>query len=347
MSSTSQGPSMASRWRPPTRATSPGERILRRRGELRYLQWAVFESSFEAMARGHWDRATERIEQAVALSRRTGSRPIEPMFLAQLGWIHRSRGSYSRALEIGREAVSAAPDVGHPWMVAIAECMLGWTLTELFALDEALEHLEIGLAAAQRDGAGNWLVRCLGHLAHALWLKGDAERAREAASQAEALLQEVTAPPGLAFLHGGHAYVATAEVWLGTGEPERAERLVISLLEASKKAGWLEVHAAASLVVGRARMAVGDMDGALDRLTLALEIADESGLPSIEWRTHVSAAQLRRAQGRADLALDHDSRASAVIDQTAAGIDGVKLRRAFRRGARAALGSGWESAHPG
>ena len=180
-------------------------------------------------------------------------------------------------------------------------------------------------------------MRCLGHLAHALMLTADVDRSREVAARAWAILEQVTAPPGLTFLHGGHAYVATAEVWLAMGDAERAEQALTPLLEAGEAAGWLEVIATASFALGRARMAVGDGDGADQRLTRALEVAEGSGLASVEWRTHASAAVLRRAQGRTDEAEGHLSRSHAVIDRTAAGIMDAKLRRAFRHGARAAL----------
>src|SRR5207237_7378521 len=115
--------------------------ILRRQGDLWYLQWAVFESSFPPMARGEWDRAVDRVQEALTLNHRTGHLGWRPMFVAHLGWIERSRGQFGRALALGRQAFDLAEEVGHPWWLAFAGAMLGWTLTELFAYQPAVAHL--------------------------------------------------------------------------------------------------------------------------------------------------------------------------------------------------------------
>src|SRR5207247_6151129 len=54
--------------------------ILRRRGDLWGLQWALFEASFPPTARGEWDRAMHRGNEAVALHRRLWHRAAAPVF---------------------------------------------------------------------------------------------------------------------------------------------------------------------------------------------------------------------------------------------------------------------------
>src|SRR5712691_3710 len=100
-----------------------------------------------------------------------------PLFVAHLGWIHRARGDYGRALGVGREAVELAEDVGHPWWIAFAGAMLGWTLTDLYRFKEAAIHLRRGLEAAELDGAESYLVRCLAQLAWVDWSLGETDRA--------------------------------------------------------------------------------------------------------------------------------------------------------------------------
>ena len=131
--------------------------------------------------------------------------------------------------------------------------MLGWTLTDLCAFDAAIEQLERGLSAAERDGSEAYLVRCLAHLSLACWLGGERGRATDSLERVEAMFETVTAPEGAAFLHGAHAYLAAARVRLALGDHARAERLSAAVLAPAKSAGWEEVAADGSVVIGRCR----------------------------------------------------------------------------------------------
>ena len=219
-----------------------------------------------------------RVDEALALNRETGYLSYQPLFVAHLGWIHRSRGDYGRALRFGRDAARLAEETGHAWWMAFAEAMLGWTLTDLFALDEAVAHLERGLEAAARDGAESYLVRCLSQLALARWLRGDRGQAFEALERAEAIIGAIGAPKGSAFLHGGHAYLAAARVRLSTGEPDRAQELLRPLLEAAEVFGWCEVESEAALVMGRCALMMGSASGAEPLLSRSISLAESKPL---------------------------------------------------------------------
>jgi DNA-binding SARP family transcriptional activator/tetratricopeptide (TPR) repeat protein len=311
------------------------ERILRRTGQLWLLQWAEFESAFPAMAGGDFDRAMDRIEAAQALSRKTGYLGYQPWFVAHVGWIHRTRGQYGLALSVGREAVALADEVGHQWWLAFSEAMLGWTLTEVGMFDEAAAHLEQGLAAAERNGAESYLVRCLAHLALARWLSGDRTAAEVQLERAEAVLDGIGVPPGMAFLHGAHAAVAAGQVRLELGDPDRVEVLVRPIGEAAAAVGWKEVEADTALLLARCRHAAGVLDEARALAVRAGEVAAGSGLPRVGWESHAVLAGILADQGDAVGAEQSLASAGPLVEQLSNSLD-----RGMRRGYRKAVGDG-------
>jgi DNA-binding SARP family transcriptional activator len=315
------------------------ERILRQHGEFWLLQWAVFESSFAPMARADWDRAVKRIDEALVANRRIGSRAFEPMFVAHQAWINRSRGQYGRALELGRQAVEMAHEVGHPWWRAFAEAFLGGLLIELHTLDQAAPHVERGLQAAELAGAESYLVRCLGLAALAAWLRSDRPRSLAFLERAEAMLEEVATPTGHVFLHGFDAYLSVARARLEMGDVDRARDLVEGLRTEAEAAGWREAAARASTLVGRCHAALGDVAGAEPLLLRALQIAEESALPGAAWEAHAAMAAARLAQGSGDQAAEHLAEAERIVDSLARSLPQGELRRRYRREARASLGS--------
>jgi len=229
------------------------EPILRRQGLISHLQWTVFESSFIPLARAQWEPASDRIKTALEINTRTGYEAYQGAFRAHLGWINRSRGDWDGAVREGEHAARLAGNVGHPWWVALAEVMLGWTLTELGDSRRAIEHLRKALDAAERDESEAYLVRALSHLGLALGLEGKSDEAETCMIRAEDLLHGVDAPPGEAFLHGAHSYFALARLRLARDEPRAAEALVRVVRDPSEKTGWVEVTAEADLLLGIAR----------------------------------------------------------------------------------------------
>ena len=241
------------------------ESILRRQGNLWYLQWAVFESSFIPLAKAEWQAANDRIEAALAINTRTGYEAYQGAFRAQLGWINRSRGDWDGALREGERAAQLANNAGHPWWVAFAEVMLGWTLTEVGDQSRAIAHLRVALDAAERDGSEAYMVRALSHLGLALWLDGEIHEAEICMKRAERLLDLVDVPPGEAFLHGAHSYFALARLRLARDEPGRAEALVQTIRASAESRGWVEVAAEADLLLGVARRDQPLVDSVVDR----------------------------------------------------------------------------------
>ncbi len=319
------------------------EDILTRRGELWYLQWAVAESSFLPMADGLWDGAIELAEQALTVNRRVGDRGNEAYFLALLGWLQRARGEYGSAVALGEAASGLAAAVGNSWWMGWSEALLGWTLLELNAVDDAIAHLQRGLREADEADAPLYALRCAGQLALGYRLAGDRAAALAARERAEQLLDDVSTPPGMAFLHQTHASLAVAAVRLADGEVDRAERLVSPLVAAAERSGWAEIAAAGSRLLGDCRRAAGDDEGAVREFRRALAAAARGALPGEEWRARAGLAAALFALGEAGESEGHVQSARQIADRLAAGMEAGTVRDGFREAVHAALAL---SAHP-
>ncbi len=297
-------------------------------GDLWYLQFALYQWCYVAMAAGQWETAFGRMEEALAINRRIGDKGNEPMYLATLCWLHRSRAEYQQALTLGQQAVALAEKVGHVEFTAWSEFSLGWTLLDLFALEESIHHLQRGLEASEHAGALNHLVRCASHLAWAYCLAGDAPRAEAMIARAEEVFRQITSPPGTAFLQGAHAYFAAGRVYLAQGEPERAIQLVTPILRAADSCGWREAVAQGSLILGQGVALQGDQHGADAALHRALEIASGTGLRGLAWEAHEALATLH-ASAVPERAQDHVAQARAIIRDLSLNIEDDGMRRQF------------------
>jgi hypothetical protein len=75
----------------------------------------------------------------------------------------------------------------------------------------------------------------------------------------------VDVPPGEAFLHGAHSYLALARLRLARDEPGKAEALVQMIRVPAESRGWVEVAAEADLLLGAARRDQALVDSVMDR----------------------------------------------------------------------------------
>jgi hypothetical protein len=93
------------------------------------------------------------------------------------------------------------------------------------------------------------------------------------------MLRAVRTPPGTAFLHGAHAYVATADVLLAAGEIDRAGALVRPILIAAEATDWKEAIAGTALLAGLVLRERGEAEAGTERIRQSLAVATEAGLP--------------------------------------------------------------------
>lgn len=310
--------------------------IHRRRGDLWYLQLALFQWAWVDVAAGRWDDAERVLSEGLALNRQIGDKGNEPIFPATLASIARTRGQYGRAIELGRRAIELSSEIGHGEFLSWAAELLGWTLLDVFAASDAVEQIERSLRAAEEADARIVMTRAACHLPLARWQAGDRGRALEEATAAEHLLREVTTPPGRAFLWGADGPIALANLHVDAGDPSRALDLIGTVLEAALAAEWQEVVAAAALAAGRARSLMGDEVGARDVLETAVQRAERFRIPGLAWRAHAGLAVV----GPRDARVHHDGRARDLVAALSRSIEDAKMRRTFLEGATAELSGG-------
>jgi tetratricopeptide (TPR) repeat protein len=236
--------------------------------------------------------------------------------------------------------VSRSEELGNTESLGWNAGCLGWVLLEAYALEEAAQLLERGRAAAEGAMALNFMLRCTGPLAWTYWLLGDTKRAQTLTTQAEALCQQLTVPPGRAFLQGIHAYVAIAWVHLARGEAERAHQFLTPVLSAAETCGWQEAIAYGSLVVGQSLAACGAGDRAEQAFQRALQVTHNVSLPGVAWKTHAALADHYRDHKQMEEAARHQAQAHTIIMQLATTLDDAAMRQGFLHAAHSQLGEG-------
>jgi DNA-binding SARP family transcriptional activator len=212
------------------------EGLLRRRGDLFFLQWTAFEAAFAALAAGDFDAALTQIEHAHDINRRSGFLSYEPWFTAHLGWVSRLAGDLPAARRFGRTAWERAVELAHPWWRATAAGCYATTLLQDDDADEAVNILERVRPEVERIGIESYLLRCLAPLAEAT---GDPD----IIGQADATLARLTAPDGSAWMLGADVYLCLARAWYRVGHPHRADQVLAPLLAAARRIPWRPVVA--------------------------------------------------------------------------------------------------------
>ena len=100
--------------------------IHRRRGEMWYLQYPIYQSFWGPLAHGEWDTALQRLNEAETIAEGLQDRGVLPLYAASRSWLERSRGAYGEALSQGRRAVASAEELGHLEWQALSSCRC-WT----------------------------------------------------------------------------------------------------------------------------------------------------------------------------------------------------------------------------
>jgi DNA-binding SARP family transcriptional activator len=218
------------------------EPLVRRLGDLWLLQWCVFESALPYAAAGAWDQAVARVEQALAVNRRSGYTGYESWYVAHLGWLERLRGRHDEAIRHGRQSLGLD---SHAWWNSAAAAIYATTLIEVGDTAQATTLLERGLESCERHRTQAYRLRCLAPLA-------EVTGSRALLDDADTMIREIQVGPGAAWLAGCDAYLSVARAWLAHQEPGRAARVLDPLLAAAARAGWQAPAASARSLAERA-----------------------------------------------------------------------------------------------
>jgi len=270
------------------------EPLLRRLGDLKLLEWTVFESAIPAVAAARWDEAEHRMAEAVEISHRGGFIGHDSWFVAHLGWLARLRGRFDLALAHGRAAVVQARLVPQAWFGPTAGALLAGTMLDCGDAAGAAAVLRDALDAAGAEGAEAYRLRCLAPLAEAT---GDPA----VLAEAERLLGGIESPPGGAFLLGADAYLCVARTRLQFGDPGRARAVLAPLLGAARRLEWIPVLVTAGLVDAHAAAALGDRS-AVAAAERARELAEQHGMAVMQQTAVLQARCNTRATPRPKVA---------------------------------------------
>jgi tetratricopeptide (TPR) repeat protein len=312
--------------------------IHRANGDLWYLQHALQKRVHVSGAAGRWAEALERLGEVMDINRRIGDRGNEPPFLAIEGWIHARRGELGAALRVGRRAVTIANELGHPEWLAYSSSRLALTLSEAYALSEARDHLERGLAAAERVGSPFHMIASGGLLAWVSSQLGDLERALPLAHRVQTLLDGLQMPAGSCPVHLTTAWLAVARLRVAGGEIEDAERLLAPLVAAMDSSASQEAAAETFLVLAHLRRARGAAAAEAAALRRAHQAATR--FPGLLWEVHAGLAALCRRTADEATARDHQEAGRAILTRLAATLDEGAAREQFLAGALADLDRG-------
>jgi hypothetical protein len=247
--------------------------LLRRQGDLFRLQWAELESASLAIALADWESAEARVQAAIETNRRSGYQHWASLFVAQLSVLARLRGRGDDAVHLGRSAVELADRHEHGWCRALARATLGTALLRTGSAAEVTDLLEIGLAAAERDGAEGYVLRCLAPLAE---VTGSADLLARASD----MLDHAASSTG-AWMPGYEVYLSVARSWLGRREPERARSVLKPLLAIAAETPWIPQLAEALVVDGSALIRAGDRELAHTQLARAAQLAADHDMPHV------------------------------------------------------------------
>jgi predicted ATPase len=140
-------------------------------GELLH-RLAIFEFQREDMV-----RARALAEEAGELLRRTGFLKGELETIATLGDIEFAEGNHDRGLELMRESIALADEVGFTWWKVASTMILAYNLIKLGRLDEAEKRMREVLPQTRAIGERQFLLFGLAQLAWVSVQTGRIERA--------------------------------------------------------------------------------------------------------------------------------------------------------------------------
>jgi DNA-binding CsgD family transcriptional regulator/tetratricopeptide (TPR) repeat protein len=271
------------------------------------------------------DQRVRETEAALQLARETGSRPGEALATAWLAQVWATAGECGRALELAKQAVTLAEEIGHRQFTAIMHWVAGALLLDLLALPQAQTHLETALTMARESAAIHWVRTAAGWLASTHILQNQL-------MQAEAVLEATLAPETpMRFLGQRHAWAALAELRLAQNRAEEALAVVEKLIATAPNIETRGEHAIPrlGLLRGEALAALGRNVEAEAALIGAREAAVTYGARGVEWRVRAALGRLLRGE--------EAEAGKTLVESLAASIADPTLRENFVRQATASF----------
>jgi tetratricopeptide (TPR) repeat protein len=228
--------------------------------------------------RGDWARAVERLWRAVETLEDSPYVVEGIAVLNDLGMLLRLRGNNEGAVAAHEQALSLAEAIDDSILKAEAREQLGLDLEHCGQFDQAIEHFQEALGQHVALSQQETIVRTLNHLGEAYWRCGNLDAARDALTQALALVRSGHADDYLAAQIMGNLGAVAYEV----GDLLEAEKRWRAALETIDALGVVFDKVGLLNNLGGLAFGRGDYDGAAsyysESLALAQELGDERGI---------------------------------------------------------------------
>ncbi|MGC9335595.1 MAG: ATP-binding protein, partial [Anaerolineae bacterium] len=236
------------------------------------MAWALNASGNMSMFLGAYGNAWRRLEEGLAVYRALGYLPGVAGSVSRMACIASMEGRFDEAEGLAREGVAASLEAGSRTQWALALLDLGEVLEKVAKLPEAHAVLLQSLALLTDLGHRGYITQAHTDLGSVELHLGHYEEARDHAQTGLALAHE----------HGPRFCVALNLLLLGCLElAQRAPATAYQLLEESaavyREVGHKDDLGLALACLAVAARGLGDMAGARQHLSHALEIAQESG----------------------------------------------------------------------
>jgi tetratricopeptide (TPR) repeat protein len=250
-------------------------------------------------------------EEAARITREIGSPAGEAWVRWSVGLLDIVQGRYGQALEVIRDGLDIATQIGHREWIAGSRCALGTLYAELLAPEEALRQLEAALIQAKELQSRALIHWATGALAATYCLRDDLAQARK-------LLESVlSAETPMDAMYKRYCWASRAELALCQGDSALALDIVERLTTSASGMAPGRVITFLWKLKGEALTAMGHTEEAQTLLQAAAENAQATGERFLLWRIHASLGRLYCAVGRQQEAEKELSTACQLIEELA------------------------------
>lgn len=262
-------------------------------------------------------------EQALTLAREMGWRAAEAYNLFMLGACLLPQGKYARAHTLFETSLILAQEIEHHQWVTASHCMMASFYLDVFALDEAYEHVEPATRMGYDIDSLNWINMSAGLLASTLIYRGDFDRAQIVL---DTVLEQYTEDETLG---QRMCWAAYADLALARGNSQQALQVTNRLIASSPNINGEGVIPRLWHLRGEAYTALNQPAQAEADLTAARDCAEAQGAIGRLWRVHAALGRLYREQTRNDQAESEFSSARSIVADLAGQIADSTLRQKF------------------
>lgn len=222
--------------------------------------------------RGLWDDQLAWFRRALEASRVLAQRPVEAVWLNNVGSAHFDRGELDLALDLFQQALSVYREVGSRGGEGVALTNLGKVYLRREEVDAAVRSFQEAAAIHREVGNRTLEARTVSHLAEIHKLRGDLDVALQFHEQALAAHRAVRDREGKAATlnNMGHAHQLRGDI-------QSAMRLYEEALATAREIGVRGLEATALHNIGAILSERKDPEAALDRFREALAIQQAAG----------------------------------------------------------------------